>query len=275
VSLELPGEGPCPVCGASAAYREVAPGGSLRERRCPACGSARRTRDLARALLRLLAPGLPALPSALPALGGLRAYEAQAGGPLHAVLSRLPRYVCSEYVPEAAAPGRLSAAGIRCEDLQALTFEDGSFDLVVTQDVLEHVADPWRAFAEIFRVLAPGGLHLFTVPLNPGHPTTPRAERVGGEVRQLLPPVHHGDPVRQGGSLVFTDFGDDLPARLGALGQPTGVASRAGLHGPDEVPWLAGGQAYQDYLRARAEGRKASFLRYDSVVLVTRRPPAP
>lgn len=268
------GEGlPCPVCGAAAAYQAIAPGGSLRETRCPACRSARRTRDLARYLLRAYGDGRAAdLPAALPALDGLRVYEAQASGPLHLVLQALPGYLCSEYLPEAARPGEIRADGVRCEDLQALSFPDGSLDLVITQDVLEHVADPWRALAEIFRVLAPGGRHVFTVPIHPGHPTTRRAEPRGAEVRHLLPPVHHGDPLRRGGSLVFTDFGDDLPARLCAMGQPTEVASRAGLHGPGEVPWIAEGDPYLRYQRARAEGRKASFLLYDSVVLVTQRP---
>ncbi len=264
-------EGPgCPVCGAAASFSALEPGASLRETRCSACRCARRTRDLARTLLETCCPRPAAdLRSALPQLAGLRVFEAQAGGPLHAVLSGLPRYVCSEYVPEAASPGSPSKGGVRCEDLQALSFADASFDLVITQDVLEHVADPWRAFAEIGRVLAPGGRHVFTVPLHEGHPTTRRAELAGGAVRHLLPPVHHGDPLRGGGSLVFTDFGDDLLARLRALGQPTEVASREAFYGPEELPGIIDGEAYQRYLRAREAGRKATFLRYNSVVLVT------
>jgi ubiquinone/menaquinone biosynthesis C-methylase UbiE len=37
-------------------------------------------------------------------------------------------------------------------------FDDGSFDLVVSQTVLEHVHDIGAAFREIARVLVPGGL---------------------------------------------------------------------------------------------------------------------
>lgn len=40
---------------------------------------------------------------------------------------------------------------------EELPFTDGHFDAIVCFDVLEHVADPARAFAEIERVLAPGG----------------------------------------------------------------------------------------------------------------------
>ena len=43
-------------------------------------------------------------------------------------------------------------------DAHDLPFADGSFDAVVVQAVLEHVADPVRCVAEIHRVLAPEGL---------------------------------------------------------------------------------------------------------------------
>ena len=37
-------------------------------------------------------------------------------------------------------------------DVSALAFEDGSFDVVTLLEVLEHVADPPRALAEVFRI---------------------------------------------------------------------------------------------------------------------------
>ena len=160
-------DGLCSVCGTSAAFRPIKPGHSLRETRCSVCGAARRTRDVARVLARLAdGPETRLLPRALPALAGARIYEAQAKGPLHERLAPLPAYVCSEYIPETVAPGGVSPDGVRCEDLERLHFADAAFDYVITQDVLEHVADPWRAFDEIWRVLAPGGRHIFTVPVH-------------------------------------------------------------------------------------------------------------
>jgi SAM-dependent methyltransferase len=42
--------------------------------------------------------------------------------------------------------------------------EDGSFDTILCSDVLEHLEEPGRALAEAFRVLAPGGAAIFSVP---------------------------------------------------------------------------------------------------------------
>ena len=45
---------------------------------------------------------------------------------------------------------------------EKISTEDGSFDTIVTYDVLEHVRDPDRVFGECHRVLKPGG-HLIAV----------------------------------------------------------------------------------------------------------------
>jgi SAM-dependent methyltransferase len=43
-------------------------------------------------------------------------------------------------------------------------FGDGSFDTVFCCSVLEHAKEPWRAFSEIWRVLAPGSTAIVSVP---------------------------------------------------------------------------------------------------------------
>jgi SAM-dependent methyltransferase len=48
--------------------------------------------------------------------------------------------------------------------LEALPFATGSFDVVLATEVLEHVRDAELATAELFRVLAPGGHAIVTVP---------------------------------------------------------------------------------------------------------------
>jgi SAM-dependent methyltransferase len=49
-------------------------------------------------------------------------------------------------------------------DIRSLPLADRSVDLVLATDVIEHVKEDADAVAEMFRVLRPGGLALFTVP---------------------------------------------------------------------------------------------------------------
>jgi SAM-dependent methyltransferase len=122
-----------------------------------------------------------------------------------------PDYVASQFYPEFPR-GAMHPHGFRCEDLENLTFPSKSFDLVITQDVMEHVLNPTRAFAEIARTLKPGGAHIATVPLvNKGQPSQTRAKRgENGSLVYLRTPEYHGNPIDPGGSLVCTDWGYDI-----------------------------------------------------------------
>ena len=54
--------------------------------------------------------------------------------------------------------------GIEKVDMQAIGFPDASFDFVIANHVLEHVADDARALAELRRVLRPGGRAILQTP---------------------------------------------------------------------------------------------------------------
>lgn len=101
--------------------------------------------------------------------------------------------------------------GVRHEDVMNLSYPDESFDLIVSNDVLEHIPDPARALHECFRVLKPGGSVLATFPFHVTNETTvSRARLVGRTIEHLLPPQYHGNPLSSQGSLVFRDFGWDM-----------------------------------------------------------------
>jgi SAM-dependent methyltransferase len=61
---------------------------------------------------------------------------------------------------QASGPG----LGLTAASVVELPFAAASFDAVVLSEVLEHLADDRRALGEAFRVLAPGGLLVVTVP---------------------------------------------------------------------------------------------------------------
>jgi predicted SAM-dependent methyltransferase len=118
-----------------------------------------------------------------------------------------PNYVYSEYFP-GVAPGVIHQ-GVRCEDLHRLSFSNESIDLIVTEDVIEHVRHPALVFKETHRVLVPGGFHVFTVPVY-GNKTVSRVDTRGEQDIYLLPPVYHDDPLCSRGILAYNDFGVDI-----------------------------------------------------------------
>jgi hypothetical protein len=126
-----------------------------------------------------------------------------------------PNFSFSQYLPDVPW-GSVSDQGVRSENLEQLTFDANSFDLFITQDVLEHVFDPARVIAEVMRVLRPGGAHVFTAPKHRGLDKTVQRARLvdNGDVVHLLEPVFHGNPVGDGTSLVTFDYGYDFEQLL-------------------------------------------------------------
>jgi SAM-dependent methyltransferase len=116
-------------------------------------------------------------------------------------------YSCSHYFPDASGT---PVKGFRNENVEKLTFPDEHFDIVVSQDVFEHVASPAQGFSEVARVLRSGGSHIFTVPWRSDSTTVRRVKFEDGVPLFLEPPVYHGAPFSRAGSLVITDFGRDI-----------------------------------------------------------------
>jgi hypothetical protein len=123
-------------------------------------------------------------------------------------------YITTQYDPSTPF-GSLSPKGWRNEDLQNQTFADEIFDLVITQDVFEHLLLPGRAAREIARTLKFGGMAVMSVPLvRQWGGTRRRAALVDGKVIHLLPEEYHGNPVGDGRALVTVDWGPEIAAYL-------------------------------------------------------------
>jgi SAM-dependent methyltransferase len=127
------------------------------------------------------------------------------------LVAEAARYLPSQYFGDMPPGGNVD--GIRCENLEKLTFEDQSIDLHITQDVFEHLLNPAAAFREIARTLRPGGAHIFTTPLESKSAATDFCARLaedGKMVELLQPPTYHQNPISSSGSLVTVRWGYDI-----------------------------------------------------------------
>src|SRR5271155_5810955 len=190
--------GYCTICETDVFFAKTGPW--LRDQYfCLRCRSIPRQR----ALLRVLGQHFPSWRD-------LRIHESSPAGTSSDKIRReCPKLIATQFFSD--VPRGEVRNGERSENLESLTFPDSSFDLVITQDVFEHVLRPEKAFAEIARTLKPGGAHLFTVPYYKGKRTIVRARAAeSGEIEHLMPPDYHGNPVDPEGSLVVTEWGDEI-----------------------------------------------------------------
>lgn len=100
--------------------------------------------------------------------------------------------------------------GIRSEDNTNLSYESNTFDLVLHREVLEHVNDTVIALRECRRILKPGGICLFTVPLIMGRKTKRKAKinPKNNSIQYSGKPSYHGNGEED--NLVFWEFGGDF-----------------------------------------------------------------
>ncbi|MDE0511828.1 MAG: glycosyltransferase, partial [Gammaproteobacteria bacterium] len=209
----------CAVCGHTGYLRRE--GRSVRETyRCGNCGASLRYREQARLILSYFSRENSEHLAELAReseFQNLRIYEPGLIGPFRKLFHKLPRY-CSSYYWEDVKPGEYRE-DVQCQDLMNLTYEDNSFDLVLSSDIFEHVRKPFVGFREVNRVLKPGGFHIFTVPTD--HPlpaeTVYRVDTSGPEDVFILPRHYHSAP-NGGKSLVYTDFGEDMTGIMAADG---------------------------------------------------------
>lgn len=123
--------------------------------------------------------------------------------------ARYLRCVCSEFTMDKKRREQLFP--LLCEDLERLSFPDGGFDVVVVNEIFEHVPDLPATLAEIARVLRPGGVLISTFPFAMGSYETLVKARLGPSGPEfLIDPEYHGDPMNPQGALVFQIPGWDI-----------------------------------------------------------------
>ena len=143
-------------------------------------------------------------------------------------------YISSIYTEEYPF-GTEIEKNIFCQDLEALTFNNESFDIVITEDVFEHIRNYKKAFNEIYRVLKKDGVHIFTIPFLFNQETIVRVDTSTENDIYILPPEYHIDRIR-GKILAYRTFGIDLFKILSDIGFSTSVNnstledSRSGIY---------------------------------------------
>ena len=146
-------------------------------------------------------------------------YEPSSTGAIYYALKKSPYFVKSEYFPYPNLKPGQYIGDTRFEDIQSLSFDDNSFDLIITLDVFEHIKDPELAFSEIYRVLKPDGIHIFTVPFEGRKKTIKRIDKNNKIL--ITPVIYHEDDIRARGPIVYNDFGYDLVEKLNNMNIPS------------------------------------------------------
>ena len=150
------------------------------------------------------------LKNVLPGYKTLNIHESSpSGSPFLKLKGDCDNYSFSYYYPEEPL-GKILEGGASNQNLEKLTFADDTFDVFITQDVMEHVIDPCQAFREISRVLKGGGVYIFTTPIYKFAKTRPRIKMDGEEIINILPAIYHGNPIDEKGALVTYDWGYDI-----------------------------------------------------------------
>ena len=148
-----------------------------------------------------------------PSRKSVKILESSARGSYPVMLADKFDYFATEYDRAAIDQGRDPRA---YADFQKLQFGDGEFDVVIASDVFEHVRRDRQAFAEILRVLKPGGSLVLTVPYDHSREKTiQRVDTSGESDIHLLEPEYHGGG---GHTLTYRNYGRDLLSLMHTAG---------------------------------------------------------
>ena len=218
----------CPICGKhSAKFRDF--GHIVRKNaECVWCGSLERHRFLWKYFEKSLLPRIGPSP----------------GKFLHFAPEKCFRPRFRQLFGKGYITADLYLAGVDYRvDITKQFFNEGEFGLVYCSHVLEHVTDDRAAMREVYRVLAPGGVALIAVPIDPTLATTLEdSNATTAEDRARLFGQH--DHVRQ--------YVADFPDRLRAAGFAVSTIRSQDLLIPAEMHYLG---IRRDHLYVCGKGR--------------------
>lgn len=212
--------GKCNICGKASLFICLDIDMARNNMYCLFCHSSSRKRHVAKVILNEVVRDSSSI-SDIPKKQNLAIYSTDINDALYKVLHDYTLYTSSSFLPS-VKPGTQIKERVFCQDLENLSFDDRTFDLVITEDVFEHVRDYKKGFCEVNRVLKTGGYHIFTVPCYFDRPTLVRVDTSTDEDIYLLPPEYHGDKIR-GQILAYRTFGIDIFHFLQSCGFDTRV----------------------------------------------------
>jgi SAM-dependent methyltransferase len=172
---------------------------------CPDCNVSRRGQGLALAILKSkYGYGQKNLHAWVKVANQkkLKVAELNSCHKLHEVLKNLDNLTYAEY----GTPTE--------QDIQALNYKSGQFDIVLHSETLEHINDPVKAMDECRRISKDDGVVLFTTPVLWSRKTRRRAHIDQTKIINDLPSSYHG--YKKPDYLVFYEYGRDIDDYLGA-----------------------------------------------------------
>jgi len=206
----------CPVCGHRSLFLLTDTIDKIRNHAiCVRCGSVSRHRHVALTILKKFKYKNIRKLSDFGKRIDLAVFNSISFGPIVKAMGRHPHIVCSEYF-DSVKSGDFKG-GVLCENFEDLSFENETFDLVISEDVFEHLKDYKKGFLEVLRVLKKGGIHVFSIPFYFGKRTKNLFEIKNGIETPLGEIEYHGDPVR-GMITTYTHFGEDVKEFLNDIG---------------------------------------------------------
>ena len=187
---------------------------NLRESRfCSICGSSTRIRFLATAIMRRFRfKDVDSFKRWTQKADEheLKIAEINSCGSLHTYLKELPNLKYSEFTTKNNIIKLIrKIRGTPYEDIQALTYKNDSFDLVIHTEVLEHIPNPSKALKECRRILKKNGSCIFSIPIIMNRRTVQRMAVKNNQTIGLKSPSYHGTAKRED-YIVWWEFGRDF-----------------------------------------------------------------